>query len=67
MTTLEEIVQQQQELIEQYRTVVNAHGEAQEKLYQYINKIHKLLLTNDPVSKEVAIDHIGKLAAKAKQ
>jgi hypothetical protein len=67
MTTLEEIIQQQQELIEQYRVVVKTHGEAQEKLYQYINQIHKLLLTNDPVSKEVAIDHIGKLAAKAKQ
>lgn len=67
MTTLKEIIQQQQELIEQYRTVVNAHGEAQEKLYQYINKIHKLLLTNDPVSKEVAINHLGKLAEKAKQ
>jgi len=67
MTTLEEIIQQQQELIEQYRVVVKTHGEAQEKLYQYINQIYKLLLTNDPASKEVAIDHIGKLAAKAKQ
>ena len=44
MTTPQEIIQQQQELIEQYRVVVNAHGEAQEKLYQYINKIHSSYL-----------------------
>ena len=67
MTTSEEIIQQQQELIEQYRVVANTYKDAQVKLYKYINELHKLLLTNDPVSKEVAIDHIGKLAAKANQ
>ena len=67
MTTSEEIINQQQELIEQYRVVVETHKDAQIKLYKYINELHKLLLTNDPKAMQMAIEHIGKLAEKAKQ
>lgn len=67
MTTTQEIIQQQQELIEQYKTLINTYKDTQNKLYEYISEIHKLLLTNDPIGMKVAITHIGTLAAKAKQ
>jgi len=67
MTTPQEIIQQQQELIEQYKAVVDAHTDAQQKLYNYINELHKLLVTKDPKSMQMAIEYIGKLAEKAKQ
>lgn len=65
MTTSEEIIQQQQELIAQYSSTLKAYKDAQETLYDYINKLHKLLITNDPQSMQIAIEHIGKLAEKA--
>jgi len=67
MTTPQEIIQQQQELIEQYRVVANTYKDAQVKLYKYINELHKLLLTNDPKAMQMAVQHIGKLAEKANQ
>ena len=67
MTTSEEIIQQQQELIAQYSSTLKAYKDAQETLYNYINKLHKLLITNDPKAMQIAIEHIGKLAERANQ
>lgn len=67
MTTSQEIIKQQQELIEQYRLVTNTYKDSQDKLYDYINQIHKLLLTEDPIAAKTAMAHLGKLAEKANQ
>ena len=67
MTTPQEIIKQQQELIEQYRLVANTYKDSQDKLYDYINQIYKLLLTKDPIAAKTAMAHLGKLAEKAKQ
>lgn len=67
MATPQEIIQQQQELIEQYRLVANTYKDSQDKLYDYINQIYKLLLTEDPIAAKTAMAHLGKLAEKAKQ
>lgn len=67
MTTQEEIIKQQQELIEQYRLVANTYKDSQDKLYDYINQIYKLLLTKDPIATKTAMSHLSKLAEKAKQ
>ena len=65
MTTSEEIIQQQQELIAQYSSTLGAYKDAQETLYDYISELHKLLITNDPKAMQMAIEHIGKLAERA--
>ena len=67
MTTSEEIIQQQQELIAQYSSTLGAYKDAQETLYNYISELHKLLITNDPKAMQIAIDQIGKLAERANQ
>lgn len=65
MTTSEEIIQQQQELIAQYSSTLGAYKDAQETLYNYISELHKLLITNDPKAMQMAIEHMGKLAERA--
>lgn len=65
MTTSEEIIKQQQELIAQYSSTLAAYKDAQETLYNYISELHKLLITNDPKAMQMAIEHIGKLAERA--
>ena len=67
MTTQEEIIKQQQELITQYRLVMNTYKDSQDKLYEYINQIYQLLTTKDPIATKTAIAHLSKLAEKAKQ
>jgi dihydrodipicolinate synthase/N-acetylneuraminate lyase len=67
MTKLEEIIQQQQELIEQYKLLASTYKDSQDKLYDYINQIHRLLVTEDPIAIKTAMAHLGKLAEKAKQ
>lgn len=67
MTTTQEIIQQQQELIEQYRIIMNTYKDSQDKLYEYINQIYQLLTTKDPIATKTAMAHLGKLAEKAKQ
>ncbi len=67
MTTTQEIIQQQQEIIEQYRVVANTYKDSQDKLYEYINQIHQLLTTKDPIAIKTAMAHLSKLAEKAKQ
>jgi hypothetical protein len=67
MTTQEEIIKQQQELIKGYKKVMDAYTNSHDRLYEYISRIHELLLTEDPVAVETAMTHIKRLAAKAKQ
>lgn len=69
MTTLAEntIVQMQKEIIDQYKTTLEAHQYAQQKMLEYIKSIYELLLTDMPGSKELAITHLGKLADKVQQ
>ena len=58
MTTIEEIVKQQQEVIEQYRVVLDAHKDSKEKLYKFLETILQTLEINSPDATALAIKHL---------
>jgi hypothetical protein len=58
MTTIEEVVKQQQEVIEQYRVVLDCHKSSKEKLYQFLETIVETLEINSPDATALAIKHL---------
>lgn len=61
MTTMQEIITQQQELIEGYKAVLDSHKHSKETLYKLLEVIYASLQMNDPQITQNAIKHLGKL------
>jgi len=68
MTTqlTEEIISKQQELIEGYKLVLDAHKTSKETLYKFLETIHNSLKLNDPQATANAIKHLGMLLESRK-
>lgn len=66
MTTPEEIIAQQRDVIEGYKSLVQAQDTSKETLYKFLEAIHASLLLNDPVMTENAAKHLGKLLESKK-
>jgi hypothetical protein len=62
----QDIIIKQQEVIEGYKTLLEAQKNSKEALYNLLGVIHTSLKTNDPQMTEVAIKHLGKLLESKK-
>jgi predicted nucleic-acid-binding protein len=56
-----EIITQQQELIEQYRLVVESYKNSKEKLYELLEALLNTLKMDNPAAKALVIEHLTKL------
>lgn len=65
--TESDIIAKQQELIEGYKVVLDAHNKSKETLYKFLETIYNSLLINDPVITANSIKHLGKLLENRKQ
>ncbi len=66
MTTIEEIVEQQQQVIEQYRLVVESHKDSKEKLYKFLETLLDTLKINTPEATALAVKHLTLLVEEKK-
>jgi hypothetical protein len=68
MTTVTEsdIISKQQELIEGYKVLLEAHKNSKETLYKFIETIYNSLKLNDPQVTANAIKHLGMLLENKK-
>jgi len=56
-----EIITQQQDLIEQYRLVVESYKNSKEKLYDLLEALLNTLKMDNPAAKALVIEHLTKL------
>ena len=56
-----EIITQQQDLIEQYRLVVESYKNSKEKLYELLEALLNTLKMDNPAAKALVIEHLTKL------
>jgi uncharacterized coiled-coil protein SlyX len=61
-----EIITKQQDLIEQYRLVVESHKNSREKLYDLLAKLLETLKMNNPAATELVIKHLTMLVEERK-
>jgi hypothetical protein len=61
-----EIITQQQDLIEQYRLVVESYKDSKEKLYDLLEALLTTLKMDDPAAKTLVIKHLSKLVEERK-
>ena len=61
-----EIITKQQDLIEQYRLVVESHKDSREKLYDLLAKLLETLKMNNPAATELVIKHLTMLVEERK-
>jgi len=61
-----EIITQQQELIEQYRLVVESYKNSKEKLYELLEALLNTLKMDNPAAKALVIEHLTKLVEEKK-
>ena len=61
-----EIITQQQELIEQYRLVVESYKNSKEKLYELLEALLTTLKMDDPAAKALVIKHLTQLVEERK-
>lgn len=61
-----EIIKQQQELIEQYRLVVESYKNSKEKLYELLEALLNALKMDNPAAKALVIEHLTKLVEEKK-
>lgn len=61
-----EIITQQQELIEQYRLVVESYKNSKEKLYELLEALLNTLKMDNPAAKALVIEHLTKLVKEKK-
>jgi len=61
-----EIITQQQELIEQYRLVVESYKISKEKLYELLEALLNTLKMDNPAAKALVIEHLTKLVEEKK-
>ena len=66
MTTIEEIVEQQQKVIEQYRLVVESYKDSKEKLYKFLETLLDTLKLNSPEATALAVKHLTLLVEEKK-
>jgi hypothetical protein len=64
--TQSDIISKQQELIEGYKLVLEAHKTSKETLYKFLETIHNSLKLNDPEATANAIKHLGMLLESRK-
>lgn len=61
-----EIITKQQELIEQYRLVVESYKDSKAKLYSLLESLLKTLKMNDPAATALVIKHLTILVEERK-
>jgi hypothetical protein len=61
-----EIITKQQELIEQYRLVVESYKDSKAKLYALLESLLKTLKMNDPAATALVIKHLTILVEERK-
>jgi hypothetical protein len=61
-----EIITQQQDLIEQYRLVVESYKNSKEKLYDLLEALLTTLKMDDPAAKALVIKHLTQLVEERK-
>ena len=61
-----EIITQQQDLIEQYRLVVESYKTSKEKLYDLLEALLTTLKMDDPAAKALVIKHLTILIEEKK-
>jgi len=61
-----EIITQQQDLIEQYRLVVESYKNSKEKLYDLLEALLSTLKMDDPAAKALVIKHLTQLVEERK-
>ena len=61
-----EIITKQQDLIEQYRLVVESHKDSRAKLYDLLAKLLETLKMNNPAATELVIKHLTMLVEERK-
>jgi hypothetical protein len=61
-----EIITKQQDLIEQYRLVVESYKNSKEKLYELLEALLNTLKMDNPAAKALVIEHLTKLVEERK-
>ena len=61
-----EIITKQQDLIEQYRLVVESYKDSKEKLYELLEALLNTLKMDDPAAKALVIKHLTQLVEERK-
>lgn len=61
-----EIITQQQNLIEQYRLVIESYKNSKEKLYDLLEALLNTLKIDDPTAKALVIKHLTQLVEEKK-
>ena len=61
-----EIITQQQDLIEQYRLVVESYKNSKKKLYDLLEALLNTLKMDDPAAKALVIKHLTQLVEERK-
>jgi predicted nucleic-acid-binding protein len=61
-----EIITKQQDLIEQYRLVVESYKNSKEKLYELLEALLNTLKMDNPAAKALVIEHLTKLVEEKK-
>jgi hypothetical protein len=56
-----ELIEKQQEVIEQYKLVVEAHNNSRDKLYNFLGTLLTTLKLDDPTAKDLVIKHLSSL------
>lgn len=64
MNTQEMLIAKQQQLIDNYKLLLEAHKDRETKLMEYIAGIFKLLESSDNGIRQVGMDHLYKLINK---
>ena len=61
-----EIITKQQDLIEQYRLVVESYKNSKEKLYELLEALLNTLKMDNPAAKALVIEHLTQLVEERK-
>lgn len=61
-----QLIKEQRELLEIYRTLQKAYDDRQEKLAAYLEKIVAIIRVNNPDSLEIGLTHLDKVIASMK-
>lgn len=61
-----EIIKEQREILDMYRTLQKAYDDRQEKLAAYLEKIVALIRVNNPDSLEIGLTHLDKVITSMK-